>query len=407
MERLEYPDEVIGLAMGSSVSVSEEVLEARKVYRELYEKYKEEIRPEYEQVVKVGGLFIVGTERHEARRIDNQLRGRSGRQGDPGESRFFLSLEDDLLRLFGSERILTMVERLGLPDDQPIDAKILSGSIEKAQKRLESENFTRRRNVLNYDDVMNKQRNIIYSQRREVLDGVDLHDKLLQMAKDSVSYACGNYLSGDSPAEWDLEGLRQYFFGLLFTEDDLNYTPEQRAALKREEIEAEMQRRAEALYKSKEELFTPEQLREIERVILLRNVDLKWMDHLDAMDDLRGSVGLNAYAQRNPLTEYQIVGGDMFDEMVLNIREDTIRAVLSATPKKEVKREAVAHVTGEGGGKAPGAYGAGGTTVSSSGGMQAVRVPMKKKISVGPNDPCPCGSGKKYKKCCGLSAGDQ
>ncbi len=422
MERLEYPDDVIGLAMGSSVSVSQEVLDARAVYRELFEKYKEQIRPEYEKVVAAGGLYIVGTERHEARRIDNQLRGRSGRQGDPGESRFFLSLEDDLLRLFGSEHVLSMAEKLGIPDEQPIDAKILSDSIEKAQKRLEGENFNRRRNVLNYDDVMNKQRNIIYSQRREVLDGKDLHPKMFEMARESAAYACERYLVGDTPADWDFEGLRQYFFGLLYTEDDLRYSQDELKTLRREDIVRDAQERAEALLKSKEELFPPEQLREIERVLLLRNVDLKWMDHLDAMDDLRGSVGLNAYAQRNPLTEYQIEGGEMFDAMVLDIREDTIRAVLSATPKKEVKRTAVAHVTGEGGGSAAPApartYNAGMTRSSSEGGAMKMtasgggaaapaRVPVKKKITVGPNDPCPCGSGKKYKKCCGMNEAEK
>lgn len=405
MEQMGYADEVIGLAVGSSVSVSEEVLAARAVFRELYHKYKEQIRPEYEEVVAAGGLFIIGTERHEARRIDNQLRGRSGRQGDPGESRFYLSMEDDLMRLFGSERILTMVQRMGLPENQPIDAKILSNSIESAQKRLESENFTRRRNVLNYDDVMNKQRGIIYAQRREVLDGLDLHEKLLGMTESSVRTTCARCLAGENPAEWDLSALRQYYFGLLFTEEDESEEKDKELrSMSREVLEEALVEKARALYASKEELFPPEAMRELERVILLRHVDLKWMDHLDAMDDLRGSVGLNAYAQRDPLKEYQIIGGDMFEEMVDNIREDTVRSILSATPRREVRREAVAHVTGEGGGGGLSALQmkAGGTVSET-----VVHAPVKKKVTAGPNDPCPCGSGKKYKKCCGLQAGEQ
>ncbi|MBE6638518.1 MAG: preprotein translocase subunit SecA [Ruminococcaceae bacterium] len=395
MRKMEYEEEIIGLAVGSSQSVSEEVLAAREVYKKLFEKYKEEIRPEYEEVCRVGGLFIIGTERHESRRIDNQLRGRSGRQGDPGESRFFLSLEDDLMRLFGSERVASVVDRLGLPDTEAIDAKILSGSIESAQKRLESENFGRRRNVLNYDDVMNQQRNLIYKQRREVLDGKDLHDQIGNWISQSIDMAAGQYLAGE-PSEWDLEGLKQHYYGLIFKDEDLNFTPEELEAQSAEEITAEMHRRANELYASKDILFEPEQMREIERVILLRNVDAKWMDHLDAMDDLRGSVGLNAYANRSPLVEYRLVGGDMFDEMVANIREDTIRGILSVSPRQEVKRETVAKVTSEG--VQGGAQGGGKAPVKQA--------PVRRAQKIGRNDPCPCGSGKKYKKCCGMASAE-
>ncbi len=392
MRKMEYDEEIIGLAVGSSLSVSEEVLAARTVYKELFEKYKTQIKPEYEQVCSVGGLFIIGTERHESRRIDNQLRGRSGRQGDPGESRFFLSLEDDLMRLFGSERVASMVDRLGLPDDEAIDAKILSGSIESAQKRLESDNFGRRRNVLNYDDVMNQQRNLIYKQRREVLDGKDLHGQIENWINQSIEAAAGQYLAG-AASEWDLEGLKQHYYGLIFKDEDLNFTPEELEAQSAEAITEEMHRRASELYASKDTLFPPEQMREIERIILLNNVDAKWMDHLDAMDDLRGSVGLNAYANRSPLVEYRLVGGDMFDDMIANIREDTIRQVLSVTPRQEVKRETVVKVTSEGM--------QGGT--QSGGKVPSKSVPVKKAPKVGRNDPCPCASGKKYKKCCGMN----
>ena len=405
MKKDGYDEEVIGLAIGTSMTVSEEVLEARKVFKELFEKYKEEIRPAYEQVVAAGGLYIIGTERHESRRIDNQLRGRSGRQGDPGESTFFLSMQDDLMRVFGSDRMLAIADRLNIAEDQQIDANILSNSIEGAQKRLESMNFERRKNVLAYDDVMNRQRTVIYDQRREVLDGLDLHEKILRMMSETAEEAADRYLVGETPAEYDLEGLKQYFAGLVYGPDDLRYTCEEKEKLSKEELKKDLHARVEKLYASKEELFTPEQMREIERVVLLRQVDLKWMDHLDMMDDLRGSIGLNAYAQRNPITEYQIAGGEMFEEMVANIREDTVRSLLSVTPRQEVKREAVAKITGESGG---------GT--SSSGSVKPTKkvptpgggITVRKTAKVGRNDPCPCGSGKKYKNCCGRNtSGDE
>jgi preprotein translocase subunit SecA len=400
MRRMEYDEEIIGLAVGSSVTVSEEVLAAREVYKELFEKYKEEIRPEYEEVVAAGGLYIIGTERHESRRIDNQLRGRAGRQGDPGESVFFLSMQDDLMRLFGSDRMLSVADKLNLPEDQQIDAGILSGSIESAQKRLESENFSRRRTVLAYDDVMNRQRTVIYDQRREVLDGADLKSKILGMVKQSVSETASGFLAGEHGGEYDLEGLKQYYLGLLYTDGDLSFTEEEKFGLKAEELKRDLVARAEAKYAAQEELFGEQTMRELERVALLRQVDLKWMEHLDEMDDLRGSVGLNAYAQRNPITEYQIIGGEMFDQMVAAIREDTVRMILSATPRVEVKREAVAKITGtSGGGAAP----AGPAKASS---VRPAGVTVKKQEKVGRNDPCPCGSGKKYKKCCGANNAD-
>ena len=413
MRKMEYEEDVIGLAMGSNQSVSEEIMAARKVYRELYDKFKRQIEPEAKKVREAGGLFIIGTERHESRRIDNQLRGRSGRQGDPGESRFYLSLEDDLMRLFGSERIAGMVDRLGLGDDDPIDAKILSNSIESAQKRLEDTNFNRRRNVLAYDDVMNQQRNLIYAQRREVLDGMDMHDKIVGMLNETLEEAVLNCCSAENPADWAFDELRNTFFGFLCTPDDFKYTEEELSTLTAEQVLEMLTERAMKIYADKEEMFGAEQLREIERVILLRNVDRHWMNHIDEMDDLRGSIGLNAYAQRNPLNEYRIAGGDMFDLMNVEIRMDTVRAILSVVKREPVQRQQVARVTGEGHPGAqvrPGMQPRPGMPIRPAGGgaPAAPRSPMQKPVKkVGPNDPCPCGSGKKYKKCHGIAGSDE
>lgn len=385
-----YDEDVVGLAIGSSTSVSEEVLAARKVFRELFDRYKREIEPEAEKIKAAGGLFIIGTERHESRRIDNQLRGRSGRQGDPGESRFFLSLDDDLMRLFGSERILGMVERLGLEDDQPIEARILSNSIENAQKQLEDNNFARRKNVLSYDDVMNQQRTVIYKQRREVLDGCDLHDKMTDMITTVVDDEVNLCVNPEAPNDWKFDELRNYFLGTLCSDGDFRYTDEELSNVVPDDIKEDLEKRAEALYAEKEKIFGTEQMREIERVLLLRNVDEKWMDHLEAMEDLKGSVGLNAYAQRNPISEYRIAAADMFDAMIASIREDTVRMLLSVQPRRqEIKRVEVAKVTG--------------ASFEGAGPIKKKPVVLKKAQKVGRNDPCPCGSGKKYKKCCGIN----
>jgi len=395
MKKLGYEDDVIGLAVGTLQSVSDEVLAAREVYRELYKKHKEEIEPLKQQVCEAGGLFIIGTERHESRRIDNQLRGRSGRQGDPGESRFFLSLQDDLMRLFGSERILGMVERLGLPDDQPISARLLSNSIENAQKQLESNNFERRKHVLEYDDVMNQQRTVIYKQRDDVLEGKDMHETVSTMIRDVISTRVAACAPNEDAEEkiWDFEPI-QAFAGLLIAPDEMP-TAADGSDFDPAEFEERLTERAFELYAQKEELFGAEQLREIERVILLRRVDTNWMEQLDAMDDLKSSIGLHAYAQRKPIAMYRIEGADMFDEMIDTIKVETVRGVLSVMPRQEIKREAVAKVTGEG--------------FSGSGGDGSVKKqPVVKKAAekVGRNDPCPCGSGKKYKKCCGANSED-
>ena len=399
LRKLGYDESVIVVAVGMSNDVDDIVLEAREKYHEALEKYKLEIAPEAKKVCDVGGLFIIGTERHESRRIDNQLRGRSGRQGDPGESRFFLSLEDDLMRLFGSERVIGMVDRLGLEEDQPIDANILSNAIEGAQKRLEDTNFQRRKTVLEYDDVMNQQRGIIYNQRRSVLDGADLRETVRGMITETIDEVVNTHTASENPAEWNIDAIRTHFFGLLCREDDFKYTDDELAVLKREDIASVLHERAEALYASKEEMFG-ERMREVERVMLLGSVDQNWMNHIDAMDDLRSSVGLQAYAQRSPINEYRFTGADMFDDMVAQIREDTVRKILSVAIRREqeIKRVEVAKPTSEGFAGSMVRRPAPASPAAKAG---IVNATAQQSVKVGRNDPCPCGSGKKYKKCCG------
>ncbi len=377
-----YKDDEIALAVGMSEEIDDRIREARALFHEALEKYKAAIAPEAAKVRDAGGLFILGTERHESRRIDNQLRGRSGRQGDPGESRFFLALDDDLMRLFGSERIIGMVDKLGLDEDQPIDAKILSNSIEGAQKRLEGENFNRRKNVLDYDDVMNQQRNIIYKQRREVLDGEDISVKVKGMLADCIRVGLGN--CRDEEGNFHVDDARVELAWIARAED---FEKDEKT------IETTLIERGEALYAEQEALFG-DQIRELERVALLRAVDIAWMAHLDAMDDLRDGVGLHSYAQRNPLTEYRIQAGDMFDDMIAKIRLDTVRMTLFAKPMAEIKRAEVISKqrTAE---------------LAGVGGEKETKKPVVKRASerVGRNEPCPCGSGKKYKQCCGKNTG--
>ncbi len=390
MRKEGYEEGMIALATGSAQNVSEEVFAARDHYRELYKKYQDVIKPEADKVKAAGGLFVIGTERHESRRIDNQLRGRAGRQGDPGESRFYLSFEDDLMRLFGSDRISAMVERLGLDEDTPIDAKILSGSIESAQKKLEDQNFNRRKNVLSYDDVMNQQRTVIYNQRNEVLDNADLKDKIHSMIEGTLDDAVDSYLHEDNIEQWDIEGLKAKYMGLLCTTDDFKDIGSDLAAA-RENIRKTLKDRANELYAKKEEVFGSDKMREIERIVLLQNVDKKWMDHLESMDSLMEMIGLQAYAQRNPISEYRLVGADLFDEMITNIRDDTARMIMSVMPKPQVelKRVEVAKPVA--------------ANYSDSSPKQVNKPIVNKVQKVGRNDPCPCGSGKKFKKCCGAN----
>ena len=389
MRRDGVEEGLIALATGSADTADEEVLSARATFRALYEKFKAEIAPEAARVREAGGLYILGTERHESRRIDNQLRGRSGRQGDPGESCFFLSLEDDLMRLFGSERIAGAVARLGLDEATPINAGILSGSIEAAQKRIEGNNFSRRKHVLEYDDVMNQQRKLIYEQRLQVLNGDDLKDTMLGMIEDSVRDTVASFLGDGSVEARNLTGLRGHYLGWLYASDDESFTEEALEGLSAEALTEMLLTKMNAIYAEKEALFGEEAFREVERVILLRNVDASWVEHLDTMDDLKESVGLNSYAQRNPVVEYRIQGSAIFEEMIDTIRESTVRMLMTVAPRENAtKRVAVATATGE------------------SGGAEAAPVkkqPVKAAHKVGRNDPCPCGSGKKYKACCGAN----
>jgi preprotein translocase subunit SecA len=362
-----------------------EILSARKRFAELKEEFEKDIRVEADKVREAGGLFILGTERHESRRIDNQLRGRAGRQGDPGESRFFLSMQDDLMRLFGADRILAVVEALRMPEDQPIDAAILSNSIESAQKRIEGTNFERRKNVLQYDDVINLQREIIYKERRAVLDGDDISGKISKMIDDHIEETLSSFSQSDVADEWDFDGMRNAFKGLLTTDDDFRYNQAELGDLQLSDVCKIVSERAQEMLKKQEELFTPEIFSEVERAILLRNVDSRWVEHIDAMDDLKGSVGLNAYAQRNPVVEYKIQGGIMFEEMIQEIRSGTVRMILSARPRNaSTERKQVLN----------------GSASMQTDGKKVKPTPAKKVEKAGPNDPCPCGSGKKYKKCC-------
>ena len=397
MRKMGVDETLIVAATGTADTDDADILEARRTYRELYEKYREQIRPEAQKVCEAGGLFILGTERHESRRIDNQLRGRSGRQGDPGESRFYLSLEDDLMRLFGTDRLIGLTARLGLDEDTPIDARILSGSIEGAQKKIESANFSRRKNVITYDDVMNQQRNLIYSQRAEVLHGDDISEKIENMIKSSVSDTFDFCFGIDDAETFKPEEFKTHYLGLL-TDGRLDLPASELAKIDRDELKNALIGKALDIYHGKDALFSavegmpPNAMREIEKVILLQNVDKKWMDHLEAMDDLKESVGLNAYAQRDPVAMFRLEGADMFDKMVDDIKEDTVRQVLGAVPKAQpIERVQVAKPTAEG--------------FAGTAAKRSVRTPATSK-KVGRNDPCPCGSGKKYKKCCGLNSAE-
>ncbi len=399
MRRDGHTEEEINAATSYFVTADEEILALREKYNGYLADFEKEIAPEAKKVQEAGGLFILGTERHESRRIDNQLRGRSGRQGDPGASRFCLSLEDDLMRLFGSERVINMVKALGIDEDTPIDAKILSNSIESAQKRLEGDNFQRRKNVLMYDDVMNQQREKIYGERREVLEGTDIKDKIIRMIEQYVLSTVDTYLVGDIPDYWNFDSLRAAFLGYLTTEDDFRYKTSDFDRLTKKEIEDELLSRVAKVYQEKEELFPDGRLRDVERAILLRSVDEAWVEHITAMDDLRGSIGLRAYAQTNPIVAYRREGADMFDEMITVIREETAKRLLAAVPVNRVERLDMSKtIIGQKQAEQPksadmGVYG-------SAAKPEAAKTPVR-VTKVGRNDPCPCGSGKKYKKCCG------
>ncbi len=384
MRKMGYEETVIAQATGTSQSVEEDVLAAREVFRELYQKHKEKIVPAYEKVKAAGGLFILGTERHESRRIDNQLRGRAGRQGDPGESRFYSSFEDDLMRLFGSEDRMKRAVML-TPDGVPIEAKILTSVIENAQKRLESINFERRKNVLMFDDVMNQQRKQIYDQRNEILFDGDMREKIMDMIEQTVEDAAARCTASENPEEWLFDELHSKYRGIILSDTDFKYTPEELKHVKREDIVEEMKKRAMERYAEQEAIFGDD-MREIERIILLSVLDSLWMDHLDAMDDVRDGIGLQSYAQRNPITEFKLAASDAYDEMIEDIRENTVRRILSVRPRMQIKRADEQRQM---------------TATAGAPDKTVKKKPIVKKVKVGPNDPCPCGSGQKYKKCCG------
>ncbi len=364
----------------------ETILAARRHFQELLQKYKAEIAPEAEKVRSVGGLYILGTERHESRRIDNQLRGRAGRQGDPGTTKFVISLEDDLMRLFGGERLQALMNSMGVDENMPIEAKLLSNSIQSAQARIEGMHFEMRKNVLKYDDVMNRQREIIYSQRRRVLDGESVSDSIRKMMQEYITASVQQYLVDEkNHEEWNLDGLRDRFMGWITDENDLRYSLEELRGMSRDDIAQTLLEKAEARYEAQRQLFG-ESFEEIERVVLLRNVDTLWMDHIDAMEELKRGIGLRGYAQQDPVVAYRLEGFEMFDQMIEGIKENTVKMLLTIRPRPqvEIKREQTLKplATGEDG------------TVK--------KIPMKAdKKKPGRNDPCPCGSGLKYKKCCG------
>ena len=387
MRKMDYSEELIAEATGFAETDDTEILEARETYKNLFDEYKLKTDEERQKVVGAGGLFIIGTERHESRRIDNQLRGRSGRQGDVGSSRFYISLQDDLMRLFGSDRISMIVDRLGLDENEPIDAKILSNTIESAQKKIEARNFDIRKHVLNYDDVMNKQREIIYGERQKVLSGEDIHESIMSMissvADNIVSSVCGGMQFADEWAWETFEPMMLQTFGVSLEFGDEKF------AFDEIDLKNAIMERVTEFYSEREDEFGADEngekrMRELERIALLKAVDNKWMEHIDAMDQLKNGIGLRAYGQHDPVVEYKIEGMDMFDEMVTNIKTDTVKMIFHAKTDAEMKREQVAKPIN-----------------ATHGDGSLKKQPAKNDDKVGRNDLCPCGSGLKYKKCCG------
>ncbi len=386
MSKLGYSEELINEATGYGDTDDEEIIEARAKFQELLKKFKEQIQPEHDEVLALGGLYIIGTERHESRRIDNQLRGRAGRQGDPGTSKFFLSLEDDLMRIFGSEKVKKMVDMLGLEEDQPIEAKMLTKSIENAQKNLESRNFDSRKHVLQYDEVMNEQRKIIYKQRQMVLDGEDISNVIKNMMESIIDTALDEYIGiSEIPEDWNIHAIKEFANTYLKAEDAFDISDEDMETITKADVKDDLMKIANERYAQQEEIFG-DNMREIERVMMLRVVDTLWMDHLDEMEHVKREIGLRAYGQHDPAVEYRNVGSELYEDMLDSIKRDTVRYVLSVQPRAQIKREQVAK---------PIDTGSDGSLKNT--GFRAKKVP-------GRNDPCPCGSGKKYKQCCGKNA---
>ena len=396
MEKEEFEHEYIVASTSFAETDDEKILEARRRYTELYDNFKKEVDKEAEVVKNAGGLCIIGTERHESRRIDNQLRGRAGRQGDPGESCFYVSFEDDLLRLFAGDRLAMISERFNIPEDQPIEAKLLSNTIENAQKKVESNNFARRKRTLEYDDIINRQRQLIYEQRRLVLDGNDLHDYIAHMVEDIADEAVSQFCNSDKAHEWNLTAFTEEFPGALLSREIEALSDEDLHSLKEADIKEKLIEKINLGLKVSEQANTPEKMREIERVILLHNVDKNWMDNIDAMDDLRQTVSTRSYANKDPLVEYRFAADEMFEGVVSEIKRDTVRDLLLVRIRtgEEVKRQRVAKES------------AAGTAEAMNAGTEKAKPKVKTAAEkVGRNDPCPCGSGKKYKKCCGRVPG--
>lgn len=390
MRRMQISEEVISEASGFADTDDERILEARETFNKLLAKYKAEIKEPKEEVLALGGLVIIGTERHETRRIDNQLRGRAGRQGDPGETRFYLSLEDDLMRLFGGDRLKAWMDKLNVGEDEPIHSRMVTNAIESAQRKVEGRDFGTRKSVLQYDDVMDRQRQIIYDQRNKVLDGDDIRAQIVKMIGQSIEKTVSRYLPTSKHDEsWNFVGLRDFYLGWLINEDELDYSDAELKQLKAENIVKTLTEKALSIYEEREKAFGEDMAREIERVVLLKNVDNYWMNHIDAMEELKRGIRLRAYAQRDPVVEYRLEGFDMFDEMIDAIRDDTVKILLTFTlpnnNKPPERHDNNAPSTSSGDGYAPE--------------IKTVRNTDK----VGRNDPCPCGSGKKYKKCCGAT----
>ena len=385
-----YTDEVIADATGYAETDNSEILEARQMFADKLRQHTEEISGEADRVRQAGGLFIIGTERHDSRRIDNQLRGRAGRQGDPGETRFYISLEDDLMRLFGGERVQAAMERMKIDEDMPIESKMLTRSIQQAQTTVESRNFQARKSVLEYDDVMNKQREIIYGQRRQVLEGMDVKDVIMNMMNTSITHLVQNAFSGVQHLDMtSCQELLRQVEGLYFPKYAVRFSQEQLDAMDAQAVTDAFTQAAAGYYQQKEDEFTAPVMREVERVVLLRVVDEYWMEHIDAMSDLRQGIRLRAYAQTDPIIAYKKESLEMFEEMIAAIQDETVRRLYSVRLKKneEVKRERVANATSE-----------------SVGGDGTVKKQPRKVKKIGRNEPCPCGSGKKYKNCCGRNA---
>ena len=398
MRQENYPDEIIEAATGHNENVDQVVLDARKRYRELYEGFKKETDAEHERVMALGGLHIIGTERHESRRIDNQLRGRAGRQGDPGSTQFFISLEDDVMRLFGSERIAPMIEKLGMTEDQPLDAGMLTKQIEAAQKRIEGRNYSIRKSVLQYDDVMNKQRELIYGQRRDILMGHDVRQNIIDMVHKLIDSTAERNFTGEGSFDWSIDDARDYLEKLCLKPGTFDRHADAIKTMDEpEELVKLLYADAEAFYAEREALLSGMgiDMREFERVVLLSAIDHHWMDHIDAMDDLRDGIGLRAYGQRDPVQEYRMESYDMFNDMVHFIREETVRRLYQARVERLPERRRTVNLDAA---KA-GLQGA----ENTNGQAKKGGAPTNKAMPGAPgrNQPCPCGSGKKYKHCCG------